>query len=162
MGAYWVVHRVCFSNVYLYSTLTTNSASISNYNHDVNLFLFMAYWLPSFIPSSIIFEDWFFVLMIWVHQPIWAPNSTEGWEVGPQKSGTVFICSDVVILYLYFTDRHFLQHFPPCLGSENFNFPFTLSSLYDLFFLSDQLYSNCGFITSSEIDRNVVFHPGSG
>lgn len=52
---YCVVHRGCFSNVYLYSTLTTNSASISNYNHNVNLFLFMAYWLPSFIPSSIIF-----------------------------------------------------------------------------------------------------------
>lgn len=60
-SAYWVVHRVCFSNVYLYSTLTTNSASISNYNHDVNLFRFMAYWLPSFIPSSIIFEDCFLV-----------------------------------------------------------------------------------------------------
>lgn len=55
------LYTVCFSNVYLYSTLTTNSASVSNYNHDVNLFLFMAYWLPSFIPSSIIFEDCFLV-----------------------------------------------------------------------------------------------------
>lgn len=43
----------------MYSTLTTDPVSISNYNHDVNLFLFMAYWLPSFIPSSIIFEDCF-------------------------------------------------------------------------------------------------------
>lgn len=62
-GAYWVVHRRCFSNVYLYSTLTTNAASVSNYNHDVNLFLVMAYWLPSFIPRSIIF--WRLLLGIW-------------------------------------------------------------------------------------------------
>lgn len=47
---------VFFPNVYSYSTLTTNSASVSNFNHDVNLFPVTPYWLPSLIPSSIIFS----------------------------------------------------------------------------------------------------------
>lgn len=49
------------SNAYLYSTLTTN-ASISNRNHDVNLFLVTPYWPPSSLPGSIIPADCFSVI----------------------------------------------------------------------------------------------------
>lgn len=56
---------VFLPNVYSYSTLTTNSASVSNFNHDVNLFPVTPYWLPSLIPSSIIFSrDCFFLYCV--------------------------------------------------------------------------------------------------
>lgn len=49
-----------FPNVYSYSTVTTNAVSDSNFNQNVNLFPVTPYWLPSLIPSSIIFSwDWF-------------------------------------------------------------------------------------------------------
>lgn len=121
-GAYWVVHRVCFSNVYLYSTLTTNS--ISNYNHDVNLFPFMAYWLPSFIASSIIF--WRLLLVIW-----WCEFSSQSGHQIQQREGKL-VCKNQVknVIYLYWfcnilstfpfsTRISILCQCPPCALARN-------------------------------------------
>lgn len=140
-GAYCVVHRVCFSNVYLYSTLTTNSASISNYNHDVNLFLVMAYWLPSFIPSSIIF--WRLLLGIW-----WCEFSSQsGHQI--QKDSALVHKNQV---------KHggcpwwYRTLFPTCTC-----FLCGRAQKISMFFLSDLLCSICRFIASPEMAWNVIF-----
>lgn len=101
---FWCVielYTAWLSNVYLYSTLTTHSASISDYNHDVNLFLFMAYYFPSFTPSFIIF--WRLLLSIRVQQLICSTNSTKGRKVGLQnwrkarycRCGTSSVCISI-------------------------------------------------------------------
>lgn len=83
--AYWVAHRVCFSNVYLYSTLTRNSV----FQIIITMQIYFYSWL---IGSHLSFQAPLFLkiaswyLMMLVHPPICAPNSTEGREVGPQKS----------------------------------------------------------------------------
>lgn len=139
-GAYCVVHRVWFSNVYLYSTLTTNSASISNYNHDVNLFLVMAYWLPSFIPSSIIF--WRLLLGIWWYEF----SSQSGHRI--QKDSEL-VCKNQVTHGG--CPRWYCTLFPICTCSPCGRLKRFQCSLSDL------LCSICRFIASPEMAWDVIF-----
>lgn len=101
---------VFFPNVYSYSTLTTNSASVSNFNHDVNLFPVTPYWPPSLIPSSIIFS-WdcfpFFVAVIVVDDDVPSADNLT-WEnkltLKPQMK-------PIVQLNFHLSRFHLLNHY---------------------------------------------------
>lgn len=128
--AYCGVHTACCSNVYSYSTLTTNAAAVSNFNHDVNLFPVMAYWLPSLIPSSIIF--WRLLLGFWWYA--FSRQSQKGEQVGAQKSGRAQRTSMAMLLFI--SHPH---EFPYCDEAPK----------KPVFFLLDSI---CRIITSPEMN----------
>lgn len=104
--------RVFFPNVYSYSTLTTNSASASNFNHDVNLFPVTAYWLPSLIPSSIIFFRDCFLFFCWWWWCDFSRQSNLGKHVGALTSGGAHCAARFHLLNHYFPlNRSRMQFF---------------------------------------------------
>lgn len=104
-----------FPNVYSYSTLTTNSASASNFNHDVNLFPVTAYWLPSLIPSSIIFFRDCFLFFCWWWWCDFSRQSNLGKHVGALTSGGAHCAARCHLLNHYFPlKRSRMQFFLFC------------------------------------------------
>lgn len=121
--AYCAVHTACCSNVYSYSTLTTNAAAVSNFNHDVNLFPVMAYWLPSLIPSSIIF--WRLLLGFWWYA--FSRQSQKGEQVGAQKSGRAQRASMMMLQFI----SH-LREFPLWRSSKQASLLFVQPATFHL------------------------------